>query len=109
MRRQATGARGAAELPASPASQTLLAIFPRPLAIKVDFNTFTQKREGDNQNIHKRGEMREANVKCKGAALLLPNPSNADSLNVTFHLYSFLLVGKLTRSRKVVAESIICC
>jgi putative DNA primase/helicase len=31
-------------------SETILAIFPRPIAIEVDFNTFTQKREGDNQN-----------------------------------------------------------
>lgn len=31
-------------------SETILAIFPRPIALEVDFNTFTQKREGDNQN-----------------------------------------------------------
>jgi P4 family phage/plasmid primase-like protien len=31
-------------------SETMLAIFPRPIAIEVDFNTFTAKREGDNQN-----------------------------------------------------------
>jgi putative DNA primase/helicase len=31
-------------------SETILAIFPRPIAIEVDFNTFTAKREGDNQN-----------------------------------------------------------
>jgi putative DNA primase/helicase len=31
-------------------SETILAIFPRPIAQEVDFNTFTQKREGDNQN-----------------------------------------------------------
>lgn len=31
-------------------SETLLAIFPRPIASEVDFNTFTAKREGDNQN-----------------------------------------------------------
>jgi putative DNA primase/helicase len=31
-------------------SETILAIFPRPIAIEVDFNTFTQKREGDSQN-----------------------------------------------------------
>ncbi len=31
-------------------SETLLAIFPRPIAIEVDFNTFTAKREGDAQN-----------------------------------------------------------
>ena len=31
-------------------SETILAIFPRPIAVEVDFNTFTQKREGDNQN-----------------------------------------------------------
>jgi putative DNA primase/helicase len=31
-------------------SETILAILPRPIAQEVDFNTFTQKREGDNQN-----------------------------------------------------------
>ena len=31
-------------------SETILAIFPRPIAMEIDFNTFTQKREGDNQN-----------------------------------------------------------
>jgi len=31
-------------------SETVLAIFPRPIAVEVDFNTFTAKREGDNQN-----------------------------------------------------------
>lgn len=31
-------------------SETILSIFPRPIAIEVDFNTFTAKREGDNQN-----------------------------------------------------------
>lgn len=31
-------------------SETILAIFPRPIAIEVDFNTFTAKREGDSQN-----------------------------------------------------------
>jgi putative DNA primase/helicase len=31
-------------------SETLLAIFPRPIAVEVDFNTFTAKREGDAQN-----------------------------------------------------------
>lgn len=31
-------------------SETLLAIFPRPISMEVDFNTFTAKREGDAQN-----------------------------------------------------------
>lgn len=31
-------------------SETVLSIFPRPICIEVDFNTFTQKREGDAQN-----------------------------------------------------------
>jgi len=31
-------------------SETILAIFPRPIAVEVDFNTFTAKREGDTQN-----------------------------------------------------------
>ncbi len=31
-------------------SETLLSIFPRPIAVEVDFNTFTAKREGDAQN-----------------------------------------------------------
>jgi putative DNA primase/helicase len=31
-------------------SETILAIFPRPIAMEVDFNTFTAKREGDAQN-----------------------------------------------------------
>jgi len=31
-------------------SETLLAVFPRPIAVEVDFNTFTAKREGDAQN-----------------------------------------------------------
>jgi putative DNA primase/helicase len=31
-------------------SETVLTILPRPIAQEVDFNTFTQKREGDNQN-----------------------------------------------------------
>jgi putative DNA primase/helicase len=31
-------------------SETILGILPRPIAQEVDFNTFTQKREGDNQN-----------------------------------------------------------
>jgi putative DNA primase/helicase len=31
-------------------SETILSIFPRPICIEVDFNTFTQKREGDAQN-----------------------------------------------------------
>lgn len=31
-------------------SETILAIFPRPIASEVDFNTFTAKREGDSQN-----------------------------------------------------------
>jgi putative DNA primase/helicase len=31
-------------------SETLLAILPRPIAVEVDFNTFTAKREGDAQN-----------------------------------------------------------
>jgi putative DNA primase/helicase len=31
-------------------SETIMAIFPRPICLEVDFNTFTQKREGDNQN-----------------------------------------------------------
>jgi putative DNA primase/helicase len=31
-------------------SETILSIFPRPIAIEVDFNTFTAKREGDTQN-----------------------------------------------------------
>lgn len=31
-------------------SETILALFPRPIAVEVDFNTFTAKREGDNQN-----------------------------------------------------------
>lgn len=31
-------------------TETILAIFPRPIAMEVDFNTFTQKREGDTQN-----------------------------------------------------------
>ena len=31
-------------------SETILSIFPRPVAIEVDFNTFTAKREGDSQN-----------------------------------------------------------
>jgi len=30
--------------------ETILAIFPRPIASEVDFNTFTAKREGDTQN-----------------------------------------------------------
>jgi putative DNA primase/helicase len=31
-------------------SETILAILPRPIAVEVDFNTFTAKREGDAQN-----------------------------------------------------------
>jgi putative DNA primase/helicase len=31
-------------------TETILAIFPRPIAVETDFNTFTQKREGDSQN-----------------------------------------------------------
>jgi len=31
-------------------SETMLALFPRPIAIEVDFNTFTAKREADTQN-----------------------------------------------------------
>lgn len=31
-------------------SETILAIFPRPICSETDFNTFTQKREGDAQN-----------------------------------------------------------
>jgi putative DNA primase/helicase len=31
-------------------TETILSILPRPIAMEVDFNTFTQKREGDNQN-----------------------------------------------------------
>lgn len=31
-------------------TETLLAILPRPIAMEVDFNTFTAKREGDTQN-----------------------------------------------------------
>jgi|SRR5579871_745297 len=31
-------------------SEIILAILPRPIAIEVDFNTFTAKREGDSQN-----------------------------------------------------------
>jgi putative DNA primase/helicase len=32
------------------ACETILAIFPRPIASEVDFNTFTAKREADTQN-----------------------------------------------------------
>jgi putative DNA primase/helicase len=31
-------------------SETFLALVPRPVAMEVDFNTFTAKREGDSQN-----------------------------------------------------------
>jgi putative DNA primase/helicase len=31
-------------------SETILAVIPRPIAIEVDFNSFTSKREGDSQN-----------------------------------------------------------
>jgi putative DNA primase/helicase len=31
-------------------TETMLAIFPRPIAVETDFNTFTAKREGDAQN-----------------------------------------------------------
>jgi putative DNA primase/helicase len=31
-------------------SETFLALIPRPVAMEVDFNTFTAKREGDSQN-----------------------------------------------------------
>jgi putative DNA primase/helicase len=31
-------------------SETILSILPRPIVMEVDFNTFTAKREGDNQN-----------------------------------------------------------
>ena len=31
-------------------TECILCIFPRPITLEVDFNTFTSKREGDNQN-----------------------------------------------------------
>lgn len=55
-------------------SETILAIFPRPIAIEVDFNTFTAKREGDAQNFDLAG--------MKAARLVFASESNKyQSLN----------------------------
>jgi hypothetical protein len=54
------------------------------------------------------GDMREADMKCKVAAWLLPIYSRTETAWVSFHLHSFPLAGRLTRSRKVAAECIFC-
>lgn len=51
-----------------------------------------------------RGEMREADMKCKVAAWLLPSPLSHLLVQVAYLLRFLPIAGRLTRSRKLVAE-----
>ncbi len=52
--------------------------------------------------------MREADMKCKVATWLLPVSSRTPVAEVAFPLHFSALAGRLTRSRKVVAEEAFC-
>jgi putative DNA primase/helicase len=55
-------------------TETIMAILPRPIAIEVDFNSFTAKREGDSQNFDL--------APLKGARVVFASESNKfQSLN----------------------------
>jgi hypothetical protein len=53
--------------------------------------------------------MREADMKCKVAAWLLPVSSRTTIAKLAFPLHFSALAGRLTRSRKLVAEDAFCC
>jgi putative DNA primase/helicase len=55
-------------------TETVMAVIPRPIAIEVDFNSFTAKREGDSQNFDL--------APLKGARVVFASESNKfQSLN----------------------------
>jgi putative DNA primase/helicase len=55
-------------------TETVMAVIPRPIAIEVDFNSFTAKREGDSQNFDL--------APLKGARIVFASESNKfQSLN----------------------------
>jgi hypothetical protein len=55
------------------------------------------------------GDMREADMKCKAAAWLLPSSLRNLLVQVAYHLHFSALAGRLTRSRKLAAEDAFCC
>jgi hypothetical protein len=56
-----------------------------------------------------RGDMREADMKCKVAACLLLSLLSDPLVRAACLLHSALIAGRLTRSRKVAAEDAFCC
>jgi hypothetical protein len=53
--------------------------------------------------------MREADMKCKVAAWLLPSLLSDPLVRAACLLHSALIAARLTRSRKVAAEDAFCC
>lgn len=53
--------------------------------------------------------MREADMKCKVAACLLPTKPKTDTPEVSSPLHFSAIAARLTGSRKVAAEDAFCC
>lgn len=64
---------------------------------------------GVHTKVRIRGDMREADMKCKVAVWLLPAHSGPDTAYGASRLRSPYIISRLTRSRKLAAEGAFCC